>query len=264
MKTVYEKGVALGAEPWHMHPIAFLDMFKDAKCDCEELYADKFGVVKYGTQYGPLYKGGITLASYTRWDGLVSSGKITSDEKTILIAMSENEGNMDAVQSYDSEVITAGAMQKTVKDQENLEGKGELSTQFAKFRDAHPDLYASYAKSCGWTVEGTGSSAVIYYSDSLLTQGNKITSTELKKLLRQGCIENTYNQKVHNKPLAALVKVLTLPEYLDIQVLDFIERLHSAENKVVLSAGNKKIKDFIKSNFGRAVVWIIRLIAQDM
>ena len=254
MKTVYEKGVALGAEPWHMHPIAFLDMFKDAKCDCEELYADKFGVVKYGTQYGPLYKGGITLASYTRWDGLVSSGKITSDEKTILIAMSENEGNMDAVQSYDSEVITAGAMQKTVKDQENLEGKGELSTQFAKFRDAHPDLYASYAKSCGWTVEGTGSSAVIYYSDSLLTQGNKITSTELKKLLRQGCIENTYNQKVHNKPLAALVKVLTLPEYLDIQVLDFIERLHSAENKVVLSAGNKKIKDFIKSNFGRAVV----------
>ncbi|HDY8566786.1 TPA: hypothetical protein RRH41_005326, partial [Klebsiella pneumoniae] len=191
MKTVYEKGVALGAEPWHMHPIAFLDMFKDAKCDCEELYADKFGVVKYGTQYGPLYKGGITLASYTRWDGLVSSGKITSDEKTILIAMSENEGNMDAVQSYDSEVITAGAMQKTVKDQENLEGKGELSTQFAKFRDAHPDLYASYAKSCGWTVEGTGSSAVIYYSDSLLTQGNKITSTELKELLRQGCIENT-------------------------------------------------------------------------
>lgn len=254
MKAVCEKGVVLGAEPWHMHPIAFLDMFKDAKCDCEELYADKFGVVKYGTQYGPLYKGGITLASYTRWDGLVSSGKITSDEKTILIAMSENEGNMDAVQSYDSEVITAGAMQKTVKDQENLEGKGELSTQFAKFRDAHPDLYASYAKSCGWTVEGAGSSAVIYYSDSLLTQGNKITSSELKKLLRQGCTENTYNKKIHNKPLAALVKVLTLPEYLDIQVLDFIERLHSAENKVVLSAGNKKIKDFIKSNFGRAVV----------
>ncbi|MCV4640070.1 hypothetical protein OFB62_32715, partial [Escherichia coli] len=75
-----------------------------------------------------------------------------------------------------------------------------------------------------------------------------------KELLRQGCIENTYNQKVHNIPLAALVKVLTLPAYLDIQVLDFIERLHSAENKVVLSAGNKKIKVFIKSNFGRAVV----------
>ncbi|HBX6297259.1 TPA: hypothetical protein MH668_21850 [Klebsiella pneumoniae] len=127
----------------------------------------------------------------------------------------------------------------------SLPGEGDKEASFfidniTKFRDAHPDLYASYAKSCGWTVEGTGSSAVIYYSDSLLTQGNKITSKELKELLRQGCIENTYNQKIHNKPLAALVKVLTLPEYLDIQVLDFIERLHSAENKVVLSAGNKR------------------------
>ncbi|WP_314138399.1 hypothetical protein [Buttiauxella noackiae] len=241
-------------KPWHMHPLVFLDSFKGGRCDCEELYADKFGVVKYGSKYGPLYKGGITLASYTRWDSLVSSGKVTSDEKTILVAMSENEGNMDAVHSYDSEVITAGAMQKTVKDEEGLEGKGELSTQLAKFRDAHPDLYDNYAKSCGWTVEGTGGGAVIYYNDSSLTQGKKITSTELKNLLRQGCSASTHNQKVHNKPLAALLKVLTLPEYLDIQVLDFIKRLHDAESQVVVDAGNKKIKDFVKSNFGRAVV----------
>lgn len=253
MKAVSEKGVALGPEVWHMHPIVFLNVFQCSKCNCEELYADKFGVVKYGSQYGPLYKGHITLAGYTRWDGLISSGKVTSDEKTILVAMSENEGNMDAVHSYDSEVITAGAMQKTVKDESGLEGKGELSTQFAKFRDAHPDLYESHAKSCGWTVDGSQSSAVIYYSDSSLTNGNKITSSELKTLLRQGCSESTYNKKLHNKPLAALVKVLTLPEYLDIQVLDFIERLHNAENKVVTDTGIK-IKDFVKSNFGRAVV----------
>lgn len=253
MKAVSEKGVALGPEVWHMHPIVFLNVFQCSKCNCEELYADKFGVVKYGSQYGPLYKGHITLASYTRWDGLISSGKVTSDEKTILVAMSENEGNMDAVHSYDSEVITAGAMQKTVKDESGLEGKGELSTQFAKFRDAHPDLYESHAKSCGWTVDGSQSSAVIYYSESSLTNGNKITSSELKTLLRQGCSESTYNKKLHNKPLAALVKVLTLPEYLDIQVLDFIERLHNAENKVVTDTGIK-IKDFVKSNFGRAVV----------
>lgn len=253
MKAVSEKGVVLGPEVWHMHPIVFLNLFQCSKCNCEELYADKFGVVKYGSQYGPLYKGHITLAGYTRWDGLISSGKVTSDEKTILLAMSENEGNMDAVHSYDSEVITAGAMQKTVKDESGLEGKGELSTQFAKFRDAHPDLYESHAKSCGWTVDGSQSSAVIYYSDSSLTNGNKITSSELKTLLRQGCSESTYNKKLHNKPLAALVKILTLPEYLDIQVLDFIERLHNAENKVVTDTGIK-IKDFVKSNFGRAVV----------
>jgi hypothetical protein len=254
-KMAWMKDVpGMGPEPWHMHPVVFLDAFKETGCNCEELYADKFGVTRYGTRYGPLYKGGITLANYTRWDSLISEGKVTLDEKIILVAMSENEGNMDSVQSYDSEVITAGAMQKTVKDEEGLEGKGELSTQFAKFRDTHPDLYANYAKSCGWTVEGSGGAAIIYYSDSALTQGGKITSTELKTLLRQDCTESTYGKTVHNKPLAALLKVLTLPEYLDIQVLDFIERLHDAESKVVVSASNKKIKDFVKSNFGRAVV----------
>ncbi|GJL42791.1 MULTISPECIES: hypothetical protein [Enterobacter cloacae complex] len=33
----------------------------------------------------------------------------------ILVAMSENEGDMGAIQSFDSEVISAGAMQKLLK-----------------------------------------------------------------------------------------------------------------------------------------------------
>lgn len=253
MKAVSEKGVPLGPEPWHMHPISFTDMFKGARCDCEELYADKFKVTRYGSQYGPIYWGNVSLNSYSRWDVLIAENRITADEKTILIAMSENEGNLDAVQSYDSEVITAGAMQKTVKNERGREGKGELSTQLAKFRDSHPDLYEKYSVGCGWSVEGTGTSAIIYYSDNVLTQGNKITSSELKIVLRKGCSESNFGSTVHNKPLAALVKILKLPEYLDIQVLDFIERLHSAEENIVTSDG-KKIKDFVKSNFGRAVV----------
>lgn len=253
MKEVSEKGVALGAEPWHMHAISFTEMFKDARCDCEELYADKFKVTRYGSQYGPVYWGNVSLNSYNRWDDLIAENRITADEKTILIAMSENEGNLDAVQSYDSEVITAGAMQKTVKNERGREGKGELSTQLAKFRDSHPDLYEKYSVGCGWSVEGTGTSAIIYYSDNVLTQGNKITSSELKIVLRKGCSENNFGSTIHNKPLAALVKILKLPEYLDIQVLDFIERLHAAEENIVTSDG-KKIKDFVKSNFGRAVV----------
>ena len=253
MKAVGEKGVAVGAETWHMHPILFTDMFKGARCDCEELYADKFKVTRYGSQYGPVYWGSVSLNSYSRWDDLIAENRIMADDKKILIAMSENEGNLDAVQSYDSEVITAGAMQKTVKNERGREGKGELSIQLAKFRDSHPDLYEKYSVSCGWSVEGTGTSAIIYYSDNVLTQGRKITSSELKDVLRKGCSESNFGSTVHNKPLAALVKILKLPEYLDIQVLDFIERLHAAEEKIVTSDG-KKIKDFVKSNFGRAVV----------
>ncbi|MDH2066245.1 hypothetical protein [Pantoea sp. GD03673] len=251
-----------GMEPavWHMHPVVFLSALEHQVCDCEVLYADKFKVTRYGSVYGPIYKGSISLKDYSRWDVLISQGKLTSDEKEILIAMSENEGNMDALQSYDSEVITAGAMQKTVKDTFkpnadpaiDLRGKGELSAQFAKFKNLHPELYCNYAVSCGWTVEGEGSSAVLYYSDSLLTNSDKITGAALKGLIRNGCTQEKYGMVVHNKPLASLLKVILLPEYQDIQVLDFIDRLHSAENKVVKSSF--KIRDFVKSKFGRAVV----------
>lgn len=248
-----KKVEGMGPEPWHMHPVVFLSSFDSPKCDCEKLYADKFKATRYGSQYGPVYWGNTSLSSYSRWDNLITAGEITTNEKMILIAMSENEGKMDSVQSYDSEVITAGAMQKTVKDGVGLEGKGEFSTQFATFRDKHQDLYQQYAVSCGWSVTGSGSSAVIYYSDATLTDGEKITSTALKTLVRQGCNVQTFGYSVYNKPLAALVKVLSLPEYLDLQVIDFIKRLHSAESKVVTTNGNK-ISDFVQSNFGRAVV----------
>lgn len=167
---------------------------------------------------------------------------------------------MDAIQSYDSEVITAGAMQKTVKDTFNpnsnpivgFRGKGELSSQLAKFKSLYFELYRKYAVSCGWTVEGSGSTAIIYYSGPILTSGEKITGSDLKVLIRKGSAKETYGHAVHNKPLAALLKVIQLPEYQDLQIMDFIDRLHSAESNSVGS--NNKIKDFVKSKFGRAVV----------
>ncbi len=244
-------------KPWFIHPAGMMALVGERKtsrsCDCESLYADKFKVTRYGSKYGPVYWGTITLASYSRWSNLLATGKITENEKVILIAMSDNEGKMDAIQSYDSEVVTAGAMQKTFKDGVGLEGKGELSIQLAKFRDKYPDLYANHMSNCGWIVEGTGSSAITYYVDDLLTSGGKVTGRDLKNLLRKGCDESTFNSVLNSKPLAGLLKVISLPEFLDIQVLDFIERLHSAESQVV-SSGDIRIKDYIKSNFGRAVV----------
>ncbi|MGL5128673.1 MAG: hypothetical protein ACRC7D_11095 [Aeromonas popoffii] len=244
-------------KPWFIHSAGMMALVGERKtsssCDCERLYADKFKVTRYGSKYGPVYWGTITLASYSGWSKLLATGKITENEKAILIAMSDNEGKMDAIQSYDSEVVTAGAMQKTFKDGVGLEGKGELSIQLAKFRDKHPDLYANHMFNCGWIVEGAGSSAITYYIDGLLTDGGKITGRDLKNLLRKGCNESTFNSVINSKPLAGLLKVISLPEFLDIQVLDFIERLHSAESNIV-SSGDIRIRDYIKSNFGRAVV----------
>ncbi|MEM8939810.1 MAG: hypothetical protein AAGC64_10735, partial [Bacteroidota bacterium] len=91
-------------------------------CDCGSEAGYKFKCVKYGSQYEPLYSGSIDLEDYQEWDNLIQNNEITSEEKEILIAMSSNEGNLDAIQSYDSEALSVGAMQKTV----NSQGKGEF------------------------------------------------------------------------------------------------------------------------------------------
>ncbi|MCA6131682.1 hypothetical protein KO468_01195, partial [Campylobacter concisus] len=191
-------------------------------CNCEKLYADKFKVTKLYESYGPIYRGKISLKNYTYWDDLITSNQVTEDEKNILIAMSENEGNLDAVQSYDSEVLSAGAMQKTVKST----GRGEFSKQLAKFRDKHPKLYITHAMNCGWKVVGKDSDATIYYSNSLLTYGNDITGEELKAIIRKDCNVKNYGKSTYNKPLAAIVKLISLKEFQELQVLDFIDRLH--------------------------------------
>lgn len=60
----------------------------------------------------------------------MSGGRITAGEKKIIVVMSGNEAKINGVQCYDSEVITAGAMQKTVK----VSGAGELPAQIKKSR----------------------------------------------------------------------------------------------------------------------------------
>lgn len=51
------------------------------QCDGEKLYADKFKVTRYGTRYGPVYWGNITLAIYSRWDNRIADGSLTVDGK---------------------------------------------------------------------------------------------------------------------------------------------------------------------------------------
>lgn len=69
--------------------------------------------------YGPVRWGTNRLSQTTQWDSLISTGKITEDDKKIICVMTENEGKIEAVQSYDSEIITAGAMQKNYQYRRN-------------------------------------------------------------------------------------------------------------------------------------------------
>ncbi|MDE1714406.1 hypothetical protein PWG14_17995 (plasmid) [Chromobacterium amazonense] len=214
-------------------------------CGCD--YGEIFACTRYGKNYGPTYSGDMPLSNYPRWAQLVKDGRATEEEKRIVCRMSPNEGNLDAIQAYDSEALTAGAMQKTI----NSEGFGQFPELVNKFKEKKPDLYKSLFENCGWTVEIESSNARMYW--------NKLTAKELKSALRDPKNYNaiTYKKtdKYESKPLAAILKAIKHDDFMDFQVDDFIQQLREVlAKKVTLDNKKYPISSIVKSELGRATV----------
>ncbi|SMQ95264.1 calcium-binding protein [Xanthomonas fragariae] len=233
------------AKVYAFHPIGLIANFTGSSgCACGCCLGEIFASARYGKQYGPVYWGKLKLADFMGWDALITSGSVTATERDILVAMSENEGNMDAIQSYDSEVLTAGAMQKTV----NPQGAGELPIQVYEFQQEHPALYQSLFADCGWEVKDEGGKKYLYYDGK--------TGSELKKILREGFDQAAFEskKKISSKPLATIANAIVTDEYKAKQVKDFVKRLRTANSLAPAGYATHKISDYIRSNLGKAVV----------
>ncbi|WP_238327361.1 hypothetical protein, partial [Rodentibacter pneumotropicus] len=215
---------------------------KKGECQCGKKLINAIKCTRYGKTYGPVYWGNKKLSSYSRWDYLISTGRITQDEKTILLAMSENEGNMDAVHSYDSEILTAGAMQKTI----NSSGAGELPIQMFKFKQQYPSLFNKYFKCCGWDVNNVNNKYIAYY--------NGMTGSRLKQFLREGYSVDNYTKFVPSKAVAIFAEAVIIEEYQDLQIEDFIDRLNNKALVKKPKGYNYQISKYVKSNLGKATV----------
>lgn len=187
---------------------------------------------------------------------MITNNELTSDEKTIMIYMSPNEGNFDSVQSYDSVTLTAGAMQKTI----NNKGNGELPRQIWEFKQEEPELFKKYLGACcKWTVEKTGTKSgkfwgenenyTMYYEKSNKT---KITGKELKKFIRKEFNKDNYGKSnIVSAAILPIIKLMLDEKFLQKQIKDFKFRLdYSLSAKV----NNHKISEYLKSNFGRALI----------
>lgn len=225
------------------------DRFEVFYCDCGEKYKNDIECTRYGKKnpiYGPVYWGKLALKDFTKWDDLTKNSTVTADEKAILIAMSENEGNLDAVQSYDSEILTAGAMQKTI----NPSGFGELPIQFWEFKSEFPLKYASYLENCGWEVvavtnEGKG--------DTYQAQYKGLTGSELKTKIREGFDKSNLKDKVPCEPIEPIINLMNDVDFQTKQIKDFVKRLKNAINKTPSGYSNK-ISAYVSSNLGKATV----------
>ena len=210
-------------------------------CDCGKQYK---GLVKctqrYG-KYGPVYWGKIPLKTYKEYDTLVEKGVLTDEEKRIIIAISENEGAFDTVQSYDSEVLSAGAMQKTI----NSSGAGEFPLQVWEFKLSNEQKYEIFLKKCNWEVREEKKEYKMYY--------NGVTGEELKSIIRTGFNKDTLGKAVDCPPFYPIISLLKDSDFIKKQIFDFVERLHKCLAKIPLNY-NHPISDYIHSALGKAVV----------
>ncbi|GFM77019.1 calcium-binding protein [Pseudomonas cichorii] len=235
---------------WHFHPVEFITIMRAKKtCDCNAIVKVTRWISSSMTHYGPLHTGDKELGSAPQWDELVSGGKITAIEKKIIVVMSGNEAKINGVQSYDSEVITAGAMQKTI----NISGGGELPAQVKKFKDKYPEDYIEYFESKGWKLDETGTSPKMYYQGEARANGAKLEGQALKTNLKIGCGESTFGQVVNCQPVSVMACAIASSSYIEIQIMDFIDRLRSALKKKP-TGYSFTAEAFFKTALGRAVV----------
>lgn len=246
-----------GPEVFHIHPVAFVgNFFKGDTCACGCCLSKVFNRYRWirqrrnhppQTYYGPLYVGTKKLDKCTGWDDLIAKSKATEDEKAIVIAMSSNEGNMDAVQAWDWQTFSAGAMQKTVTP----EGYGELPQQIWEFQNENPSLFEEIFGRCGWSIKQERGPR-IYYSSSD-TANEKITGQELYVFIKKGFQEADSGFPKESKPLASIAHAMINEEYQKKQVVDFIGRLHIAIDKKP-SGYRNSASNFFLSRLGRALV----------
>lgn len=214
-------------------------------CDCGSKDFDKqFQCTRYGSVYGPVYWGTMKLADYKHWDELIKDKKVTQEEKDILVGMSENEGKLDSVQSYDSEILTVGAMQKTV----NPQGKGEFPIQVKEFKEKYPAKYKELFEDCGWTVEND----TMYYKDPNDSAATKITGSALKTKIREGFKESEFKKKLKCAPLEPIAKASQDKDFQAKQVADFIDRLKNKVLPIKPSGYSYALSAFLKSKLGKA------------
>lgn len=206
----------------------------------------KIQCTRYGSVFGPVYWGSEELENYKFWDELVSKGKVTIEEKDILIGMSPNEGNLDTVQSYDSEILTVGAMQKTI----NPQGKGEFSIQVQEFKLSNPNDYYYLFEKCGWTVENN----IMYYQDLEDNSSSKITGSVLKAKIRNGYNSEKFRTySVRCKPIEPIIKAAKDKNFQAKQLEDFISRLKKVL-KIKPTGYNYTLNQYLKTKLGKATV----------
>lgn len=237
---------------------------KPSECDCGVALGAKFGTDRYNGKYGPVYKNKRTgnkvkdknkvFHAVDNWDGWaqvvkagplttadIDNGFITAEEKDIIIAVAINEsyGYFDSIQGYDNQPLTVGAMQKTVRPDD----QGEFSQQLYEFKLSHPALFKCLVGDCGWDVTYVVIKGVKIYPTSWTDPKSHIrytksTTPSIAEKIRDGYTEATYKgtKRFYHPMLSPFIRLTQNPDFKKKQIDDFIIRLRAGLSAIVTSS----------------------------
>ena len=193
---------------------------------------------------GPAYTTvGAPLSDYTGW----KDQGISDSKACVIKGIAANEGNdFSAVQSYDSQTLSAGSMQKTI----NLGGSGELPQQLLKFQQSNPEKYKTLFADKGWTAEAQEHGPPIaYFQDPDDSDAPKLTGTALQNYIRK-CDGSNFEKTMQPWRDAGQD-----PDFQKLQVKDYATRLNDTTSQAVYQNGKNtgyRIGHYISSSRGLA------------
>lgn len=130
----------------------------DALKEINASISGKYNVVTDGNmtkKFKRFRKGNFTYGSEKMADfisqhgDLLSEFEITQSSQNVMMAVSENEGNLDAINTWDNCYMTFGMFQWTLGAKH---GAGELPALLKKIKEAEPEIFAKYFGKYGLDV----------------------------------------------------------------------------------------------------------------
>lgn len=165
---------------------------------------------------------------------ILSDLKISTSEVNALLATSENEGNLDAINTWDNSFMSFGMFQWTLGSGGN---NGELPALIKLVQEKYPKSFEQYCGQFGLTVSADTNGTYGY----LLYKNKKVDSSAEKQFFRSNIVAYRFAEAGKDKNICA------------VQILHAINRFNLFYFKNTSKLGGNKLIDLVSSEYAAAL-----------
>lgn len=165
---------------------------------------------------------------------LITNLKISNSELNALLATSQNEGNLDAINTWDNSFMSFGMFQWTLGAGSD---PGELPALIKLVKEKHPDAFEQYCGQFGVTVSADTGSTTGY----LIYKNKKVKSPADKEFFRSNIVAYRFAEAGLDKRVNA------------IQVLHAINRFNRFYFNKTSKLGGNSLFELLSSEYAAAL-----------